>query len=72
MKAYESYENIGVAAVVNGKATLKLKCPTEYKVQKGMIKLPRHVHYRLIYANGVVSEVKTVKLENQCNKQINK
>lgn len=68
MKAYDSYENIGVAAVVDGKATLKLKCPTEYKVQKGMIKLPKHVHYRLIYSNGVISEVLTAKLERQCNK----
>jgi hypothetical protein len=66
MKAYDSYENIGVASVVDGKATLKLKCPTEYKVQKGMIKLPRHVHYRLIYDNGVISEVFTSKLEEQC------
>lgn len=66
MKAYNSYENIGVAAVVDGKATLKLKCPTEYKVKKGMIKLPRHVHYRLIYSNGVISEVLTAKLEEQC------
>ena len=67
MKAYDSYENIGVAAVVDGKATLKLKCPTEYKVQKGMIKLPKHVHYRLIYSNGVISEVLTAKLEEQCS-----
>jgi hypothetical protein len=64
--AYDNYENIGVAAVSNDKATLKLKCPTEYKVKKGMIKLPRHVHYRLIYDNGVISEVLTAKLEKQC------
>lgn len=67
-KAYGSYENIGVASVVKGKATLKLKCPTEYKVQNGLIKLPKHVHYRLIYKNGVVSEVKTAKLGKQCDK----
>ena len=64
--AYDSYENIGVAVVVKGKATLKLKCPTEYKVQHGMIKLPKHVHYRLIYENGVISEVLTANLEKQC------
>jgi hypothetical protein len=72
MKAYNSYENIGVAAVLNGKATLKLKCPTEYKVKKGMIKLPKHVHYRLVYDNGVISEVFTKKLEEQCRTKINK
>jgi hypothetical protein len=66
MKAYDKYENIGVAAVKEGKATLKLKCPTSYKVQKGMIELPKHVHYRMIYANGVISEVKTTNLSDQC------
>lgn len=71
MKAYNSYENIGVANVVNGKATLKLKCPTEYKVQNSMIKLPKHVHYRLVYDNGVISEVFTKKLEEQCRTKIN-
>ena len=70
IKAYDSYENIGVAAVVDGKATLKLKCPTEYKVKKSMVKLPRHVHYRLIYSNGVVSEVLTSKLGEQCKNNI--
>jgi hypothetical protein len=68
MKAYDKYENIGVAAVKDGKATLKLKCPTSYKVQKGMVQLPKHVHYRLIYANGVISGVMTVKLDAQCDK----
>jgi hypothetical protein len=66
MKAYDKFENVGVTAVKDGKATLKLKCPTSYKVNKGKIKLPRHVHYRLIYDNGVISEVLTAKLEDQC------
>ncbi len=67
--AYSKYENIGVAAVKDGHAILKLRCPTEYKVYNGMVKLPKHVHYRLIYSNGVVSEVKTIKLEKQCEKK---
>jgi hypothetical protein len=65
-KAYSTYKNFGVAAVKDGYAILKLRCPTEYKVYNGMVKLPKHVHYRLIYSNGVVSEVKTIKLEKQC------
>jgi uncharacterized membrane protein YuzA (DUF378 family) len=65
-EAYGSYENIGVAAVKNNSATLKLKCPNKYKVGKPKITLPRHVHFRLVYENGVLSEVKTVSLEKQC------
>lgn len=64
-KAYDKYENIGIAAVVNGKALLKLKCPTAYKVKKHRV-LPKHLHYRLIYENGVLSEIKTVKLNDKC------
>jgi uncharacterized membrane protein YuzA (DUF378 family) len=66
--AYDKFENIGIAAVVDHKATLKLKCPTAYKVGRFKNRtLPKHVHYRLIYANGVLSEVHTLKLEKQCN-----
>ena len=66
--AYDKYENVGIAAVVDNTAVLKLKCPTAYKVKRFMKKtLPKHVHYRLIYANGVLSEVRTLKLEKECN-----
>ena len=66
--AYDKYENIGIAAVKDGKAILKLKCPTQYKVKGVMGKkvLPKHLHYRLIYENGVLSEIKTVKLNDKC------
>ena len=68
--AYGEYENIGIAAVENGKALLKLKCPTAYKVPKhmglGNKQLPKHLHYRLVYDNGVLSEIKTVKLNDKC------
>jgi uncharacterized membrane protein YuzA (DUF378 family) len=65
-KAYNAYENVGVAAVKNDVATLKLKCPTKYKVGSPKTTLPRHVHFRLVYENGVLSEVKTLNLEKQC------
>jgi len=72
--AYGAYENVGIAAVSNHKAVLKLKCPTAYQVDHLYKKtLPKHVHYRLIYANGVISKVHTLKLEKQCNnKKTNK
>jgi hypothetical protein len=63
--AYDDYENIGISAVKNGIAILKLKCPTAYKVKNKV--LPKHLHYRLVYANGVISDIKTVKLEEYCD-----
>lgn len=66
--AYSSYENIGVAAVKDEYAILKLKCPSKYKVGKPKVELPRHLHFRMIFANGVLSEVKTVSLEKNCGK----
>jgi uncharacterized membrane protein YuzA (DUF378 family) len=63
--AYDDYENIGISAVKNGVAILKLKCPTAYKVKNKV--LPKHLHYRLVYANGVISDIKTVKLTEYCD-----
>ena len=63
--AYGEFKNAGVAEVINGKATLKVECPQKYWVKKfGVMKktLPKHVHYRLIYPTGWVSEVLTKKL----------
>jgi uncharacterized membrane protein YuzA (DUF378 family) len=62
--AYDKYTNSGVAEVVSGKATLKVSCPQTYWVKKWGIKktLPKHLHYRLVYSTGWVSEVKTVEL----------
>ena len=64
--AYGEYKNAGVAEVINGKATLRVECPQKYWVQKfGVVKktLPKHVHYRLIYPTGWISEVMTMKLD---------
>jgi hypothetical protein len=70
--AYGDYENVGISAVKKDRAILKLKCPTTYKVMKGRKQLPKHVHFRLIYANGVLSEVRTLKLDTQCPDKISK
>ncbi len=60
--AYGSFQNAGLARVINGKATLQFACPQKYCVNKfGMKKvIDKHVHYRLVYADGWISEVKTV------------
>jgi uncharacterized membrane protein YuzA (DUF378 family) len=62
--AYDKYTNSGVSQVVSGKALLKVSCPQTYWVNKWGIKktLPKHLHYRLVYPTGWVSEIKTVKL----------
>jgi hypothetical protein len=70
--AYGDFENVGISAVKKDRAILKLKCPTSYKVMKGRKQLPKHVHFRLIYANGVLSEVRTLKLDSQCPDKITK
>jgi uncharacterized membrane protein YuzA (DUF378 family) len=59
--AYNKFLNGGVALVENDKATLTFACPQSYWVNKyGQQKiLDKHVHYRLVYPNGWVSEVKT-------------
>ena len=62
--AYDKFENYGIAAIKNGEAILKLNCPNSYKVGKHMKKqLPKHVHMRFVYENGVLSEVVTHKLD---------
>ena len=62
--AYDKFENYGIAAVKNGEAILKLNCPNSYKVGKFTKKqLPKHVHMRFVYENGVLSEVLTKKLD---------
>lgn len=61
MAAYRGYNNAGVVPVAGGRATLRLACPGTYKVGWGRM-VPRHVHYRFIFANGVTSSVKTANV----------
>lgn len=62
--AYNRYENSGVVPVnPDGRADLYFKCPKSYKV--GMLfksVLPKHIHYRLVYDNIRISEVRTVEV----------
>lgn len=69
-EAYGDYSNSGVANInEQGVATLYIKCPQQYKVPlfKGLLKkgkkLVKHVHYRIAYKNGMVSEIKTIPVD---------
>ena len=55
--AYGSYENAGVADVVNGQAVVELVKPVAYKVN-GRTLAP-HVHYRWVGTRGLLSGVRT-------------
>jgi hypothetical protein len=54
--AYDDYSNSGVVDVVDGKATIVLQCPSNYYV-KGR-RLKKHVHYREVYADGLLGPVR--------------
>lgn len=60
--AYNHYTNSGVVPVKDDKATIILRCPQKYKVPiKGL--LNKHLHYRKVYNNGMLSPVETVYLD---------
>jgi uncharacterized membrane protein YuzA (DUF378 family) len=63
-KAYENNENVGVSEVVNGKATLHFLCPSKYNVGYSVFErtLEKHVHYRFVYVNGWLSDVRTLNV----------
>lgn len=68
-EAYGEFMNSGVADVQNGEAVLVIHCPQTYKVKKFGIynkELSKHVHYRLVNKNGMMSEVKTRNLDDVC------
>jgi len=60
--AYKQYQNAGVTTVKNGQATLTLNCPSQYRIPPFNKKLEKHVHYRIITTNGMISEIHTVKV----------
>lgn len=59
--AYKNFENYGVSPIINNTADLYIQCPSSYIVTRfGHIKhLPKHLHYRILYENGMLSEIKT-------------
>lgn len=60
--AYNQYKNSGVTTVKNGQATMSVDCPATYRVPRYNEQLLKHIHYRIIHTNGMISEVHTVKV----------
>ena len=59
MAAYGDFGNSGVTYVHEGKAVFRFNCPSKYNVPWGMT-LDRHIHYRMLLPDGILSPVKTV------------
>jgi len=72
-EAYDGYKNTGIVDVVNDKAELIFSIPVRYKVNMGLHKklLDRHIHYRILYPNGIMSKIFTKKIKNDISIQLN-
>lgn len=57
-EAYHDFRNMGVASVKNKEAIFHIECPASYKVPFTVLK--PHVHYRLVYPNGLLGSVQTM------------
>jgi len=60
--AYDNYDNSGVVDVVNNKAELLYSTPVRYRVGMFNRLLDRHIHYRILYKDGILSKIYTVQL----------
>jgi hypothetical protein len=48
-------------------ATISVACPQRYYVERVIKRrLPKHVHYRLVYPSGMLSSVQTLNVEQDC------
>jgi len=56
--AYGDFTNVGITTIHNNIGILRFNCPARYKVGPGYT-LPRHIHYRLIMDNGIITPVRT-------------
>lgn len=57
-EAYNKFANSGVATIKNNQTTLHVECPSSYKVPGKTLK--PHVHYRVVYPNGMLGSVQTL------------
>lgn len=60
--AYDNYDNSGIVDIIDGKAELTYSTPVRYRVGKFNNLLPRHLHYRILYNDGVLSRIHTINL----------
>jgi hypothetical protein len=58
-EAYGKFSNAGVVPVIDASATLPLFCPAVYKVPMKSNPLKKHVHYRAVFPEGILGEIKT-------------
>jgi len=63
-EAYNDFANVGIANIKNKQATLHVQCPSSYIVPGGK-QLTPHVHYRVVYPNGILGSVKTLFVQCQ-------
>jgi uncharacterized membrane protein YuzA (DUF378 family) len=59
-KAYADFNNSGIADIENGEVEIAVKCPAEYIVPITG-KLPRHIHFRIVDKDGMLSKIYTYK-----------
>lgn len=60
-KAYGDYMNSGVSEVKDGIGKIEFYYPQKYYLDNTRM-LDNHLHYRISYNNGFVSEINTIKL----------
>jgi hypothetical protein len=70
-EAYNEFANAGVAIIKNKQAILHVDCPASYYVPGGK-KLSPHVHYRIVYPNGMLGSVKTLYVQCSASAHTNK
>ncbi len=66
-QAYGDFDNSGVASIQNNKAVIYVKCPANYTAMNNL--LPKHIHYRIVSEDGMLSRVYTEKndISSLCN-----
>lgn len=61
-EAYDKYDNSGIVDIIDGKAEINYSVPVQYRVGNFNRLLPRHIHYRILYEDGVLSRIHTIKV----------
>ena len=63
-EAYDGYKNVGIVDIIDDKAEINFSIPVRYRVGLFNMLLDRHIHYRILYPNGVISRIYTKKIKN--------
>ena len=58
--AYAGFTNAGVTDIVDGVAVMNVRMPYEYSIRGRRI--PKHIHYRFVYPDGMLSDVMTTPI----------